>query len=118
MLRVLLKKGDEFSALTPEEIQNAVNETLEMRLKEDIDVSAGLKGDAIQTIVEGTIDLLPVRPGCSVSVPVNFVCRVPGQFVWTFLPPPDNDICSRGNSTSITTSQSPQKQTPHSTCHD
>lgn len=118
MLRVLLNKNDAFAPQSPEEIQNAVNEALEMKLKEDIDTSAGVHGDAIQTIVDGTVSFLAIQPGQTVSLPVNFVCRAPGQFVWTFLPPPDNDICSRGDSSSITTSQSPQQQAPVPSSHD
>ncbi|XP_075210137.1 enhancer of split m4, Bearded family member [Lycorma delicatula] len=112
MLRVLLKRGDEYTQRTPEEIQNAINEALEERLKEDIIESGGICGDAIQSVVDGSISLLAVHPGQTVSLPVHFLCTAPGKFAWTFLPPADNDICSVGDTTPITSAQSPQRQSP------
>lgn len=96
---------------TDEELQNTMNEELEARLAEDLANSPKVSGEAIRALEAGQVTLVLVNPGAT-PVPASFFTPTPGRFSWTFLPLPDYDICTRGDSNALSFSQIPEQQTP------
>lgn len=96
---------------TDEDLQNTMNEELEARLAEDLAKSPGVSGEAIRALEAGQVTLVVVSPGVT-PVPASFFTPTPGRFSWTFLPLPDYDICTRGDSNALSFSQIPEQQTP------
>lgn len=80
---------------------NAANEALEERLREDIRAAAGSHG-YVQMRIEGHIALIPVHQGHHIPIPaVHF---------GTFWAVPDGDICCRSDVEVLTSSQTAQPQ--------